>query len=1473
MKKAYSKSSRQGLPGGPNEMFQKVKSIIVSQRGQWDFPGMNTLVPTQDGRITMRGVPYPVLGQDETGYTQMMYPEQEYQFPGQNVLELPMAQKGGEETSWTDYINPMNWGVTNRDEAGDFKKAFRAARANGDDEFMWYGKRYNTKLAPTSEEKKPKSNVLDLDNALDYLVETRGGTRDLWGRMADTIGYHESWHTMDPLKLQGNGGPGRGIFQFEPPSLITAQNRYRRIANRLNLKTDPEILNAKSAIELSPEQQYALFLINTAESEAKLKDYADNKLPLVDLWLQGHKKKEVAGNRESFRASVQKAKAESIQNGYDSFKRLGGALPKAQNGLTVSEIWEQKTGTPWSEAKNKKYTSGSFQDNIKLRQQLLSGTFNNNVTQSTNNKLQSQPLTNDVAVIDIKANNFNDAFKQARNTLGANKIFVWNGRKYGTNLKGEDFKPDEKTLAEAGLNDKQTKVRLEKENKAIQDPYIGKSTVKLEGDWKDLEEVKTDKKQYEKSSQAERIVRYKNEIKDGKNYVIVDKEKGLLHIYKPGESKPIFTSGIDLGKNIGDDQTVTKALDTNKDDIITEADKVKNRWVVDWEKGSGTTGAGRYYVSNITKNSIEPGYEGYPSINMMNERQHDEFKKSGKIENISTSFHKGYVVDDNNRVSNGCIRCNKTTLNNLVQQLSNSSEVYILPEDRDEQGNLINEFVYENGKLNFRTKDYNKYLTYKDSKGQTQKGQGLNRTEQTLNYKPITLGYDPVRLSVLSKGAHDEVAVESFSDALSDNKQKIMKVAQINGDTYNEIAKMAFGILGAETNWGETFNIGENVVKGIGRMITGKVGGPDYSFKADVGRTNPDDSVGLTQLKWKWVSEGERKKLKELGITSSEDFLDPQKAAIGTALILGIRYNEQLKSDQKANIWENLPSKWNNKSNYARRIKFNSAPVFVSEYTGDPKKGDVIKQNYKKETTKKIIENTIKQDSSKPFISESTGLNPLTRNINYEQINFPKQQLGGALPRFQYAGQFNPQLARPNPLTGRYAWEQSIPKKTAVNVAPKIQPAARATTNVQKQNLNLDRDNRLLDANLIYSDASSNPLSNAVHTGLDAVGMVPVIGEPADLANALLYNYEGDLENAATSTAGMIPFLGMLGTGKRLAGKAAKGFKSEIDWAKNTQDIVDDINNRLSHGLGVKKQNVPLSVKSHKDEEGFLHLHTYIGDKLTGIISLRKQTPRPKTFSESIFGRKTSTPIEKFDNTKGYSKYMDYPFRNIPAKSDDIIDKFGARVSKEYYNAGISGEFNKAINETLSSKGLGTVLSDRSGIMSEIGKKRWDKLVEKGLAEHFGEKLYKMKPSIYKALAPIMGLGAAGTYGVNQLMNQEPESYQVGGDTYNMQRALELGYTPDETGHWKSVDDTNGMWLKSKQHPTAWMEYMQGYALNPENNRRFDVVPNVEGYFGDNQLQYVDKSEVYQIGGSLQTDPVLNFITQQQPRRFSKSKK
>lgn len=93
MKKQYFKNFRkEGLPGGPNEITINSEGFILSENGQWEFPGLPTVIPSSD--ITMEDVPYPVLGISDTGDTQMMYPEEDYQFDGDMVYELPMAQKG-----------------------------------------------------------------------------------------------------------------------------------------------------------------------------------------------------------------------------------------------------------------------------------------------------------------------------------------------------------------------------------------------------------------------------------------------------------------------------------------------------------------------------------------------------------------------------------------------------------------------------------------------------------------------------------------------------------------------------------------------------------------------------------------------------------------------------------------------------------------------------------------------------------------------------------------------------------------------------------------------------------------------------------------------------------------------------------------------------------------------------------------------------------------------------------------------------------------------------------------------------------------------------------------------------------------------------------------------------------------------------------------------------------------------------------
>jgi len=67
----------------------KKTEAVIDPEGQWKHPGFCTMIPTKDGAITMRNVPHPVLGIDETGHMLMMHPEHDYQFPGRNVFEIP----------------------------------------------------------------------------------------------------------------------------------------------------------------------------------------------------------------------------------------------------------------------------------------------------------------------------------------------------------------------------------------------------------------------------------------------------------------------------------------------------------------------------------------------------------------------------------------------------------------------------------------------------------------------------------------------------------------------------------------------------------------------------------------------------------------------------------------------------------------------------------------------------------------------------------------------------------------------------------------------------------------------------------------------------------------------------------------------------------------------------------------------------------------------------------------------------------------------------------------------------------------------------------------------------------------------------------------------------------------------------------------------------------------------------------------
>jgi len=64
---------------------------VIDNRGQWDHPGKCTLI--NSNTITMKDVPYSLVGIDNTGHMKLMLPEKNYNFPGKKVLEIPLKGK------------------------------------------------------------------------------------------------------------------------------------------------------------------------------------------------------------------------------------------------------------------------------------------------------------------------------------------------------------------------------------------------------------------------------------------------------------------------------------------------------------------------------------------------------------------------------------------------------------------------------------------------------------------------------------------------------------------------------------------------------------------------------------------------------------------------------------------------------------------------------------------------------------------------------------------------------------------------------------------------------------------------------------------------------------------------------------------------------------------------------------------------------------------------------------------------------------------------------------------------------------------------------------------------------------------------------------------------------------------------------------------------------------------------------------
>jgi hypothetical protein len=426
-------------------------------------------------------------------------------------------------------------------------------------------------------------------------------------------------------------------------------------------------------------------------------------------------------------------------------------LPKesdyAEDGTLVSELYKQKTGKDWSTAKKEGLTTGSFDDNLKLRERLLKGEFDNKTENVSNLAIKNtETTTQDYA----KAKNFNEAFSIARKQLGANQIFEYQGRKYGTNLQGEKFEPSEKVLTEANMNKPEIKERLQNQNKLTESVYSTKKTTKIEPEYQDWDKIKQRKNEINKMSQADIIKEYHKDSKD--QYLVLDKKRGIMHLYEG--NKEVSSFNVGTGSNVGDEQTKTVVKDGK----------------VLWDEGNKMTGAGIYEVSGVNPKNKQ--YSNAPSWNFKNEQgievpmaMHGAL--SGRLGKIQDSD------ETNNRLSNGCINGVCYDLETLYKKgYSQGKKLYVLPDDEN------NTYEISNGKLIFKSKDPN-----------------VNKTIKTLNYKPIKIEYP--------KEYREEIP--KMASAAVNNKKNLMVDLKINGDVYNDITSLALGVAGQESDYGESF--------------------------------------------------------------------------------------------------------------------------------------------------------------------------------------------------------------------------------------------------------------------------------------------------------------------------------------------------------------------------------------------------------------------------------------------------------------------------------------------------------------------------------------------------------------------------------------------------------------------------------------------------------------------------------------------
>jgi hypothetical protein len=174
--------------------------------------------------------------------------------------------------------------------------------------------------------------------------------------------------------------------------------------------------------------------------------------------------------------------------------------------------------------------------------------------------------------------------------------------------------------------------------------------------------------------------------------------------------------------------------------------------------------------------------------------------------------------------------------------------------------------------------------------------------------------------------------------------------------------------------------------------------------------------------------------------------------------------------------------------------------------------------------------------------------------------------------------------------------------------------------------------------------AAWNVSKEGLHTALDGLGLVPGIGEVADLTNGLFYTLQGDYTNGSLSVASAVPFAGWVATGTKYAKKTINGAK--VVWH------IDDVG-KITFGNRNQLAKVLKTVGTDKQAHHLIpweHLNHEVIQ-----VAAKKDGLDPFHMNEFSNG----LALSEVQHLGSHKAYNDAVFDRL----EEITTKFGANLS------------------------------------------------------------------------------------------------------------------------------------------------------------------------------------------------------------------